>query len=152
MDRIYSQQKERITKASQMFILLFMYLRAKLYIEIVDNFLFLFFTFAHVTLCDFELEMVIFVHIVYFPRAGTNNRRNALASCQLEKRSPFRYFEMRGKKNPRWELRGMFVGVRGKKWATAPYEDDSPFISMFDNTERIGVDGDSPAILGNSIS
>ncbi|GAB1860217.1 Tachykinins [Camponotus japonicus] len=78
---------------------------------------------------------------------GTNNRRNALASCQLEKRSPFRYFEMRGKKNPRWELRGMFVGVRGKKWATAPYEDDSPFISVFDNTERIGVDGDSPAIL-----
>ncbi|CAL1673535.1 unnamed protein product [Lasius platythorax] len=78
---------------------------------------------------------------------GTSNRRNALASCQLEKRSPFRYFEMRGKKNPRWELRGMFVGVRGKKWATAPYEDDSPFISVFDNTERIGVDGDSPAIL-----
>ncbi|XP_070155338.1 tachykinins isoform X1 [Polyergus mexicanus] len=78
---------------------------------------------------------------------GTSNRRNDLSSCQLEKRSPFRYFEMRGKKNPRWELRGMFVGVRGKKWATAPYEEDSPFISVFDNTERIGMDGDSPAIL-----
>jgi len=43
----------------------------------------------------------------------------------------------------------MFVGVRGKKWATAPYEDDSPFVNVFDNTERIGVDGDSPAALGN---
>lgn len=42
----------------------------------------------------------------------------------------------------------MFVGVRGKKWATAPYEDDSPFI-RFDNIERIDVDGDSPAALGN---
>lgn len=46
----------------------------------------------------------------------------------------------------------MFVGVRGKKWARAPYEDSSPFIRVFDNTERIGVDGDSPATLGNSIS
>jgi len=43
----------------------------------------------------------------------------------------------------------MFVGVRGKKWARAPYEDTSPFIRVFDNTERIGVDGDLPATLGN---
>ncbi|XP_011645520.1 tachykinins isoform X2 [Pogonomyrmex barbatus] len=78
---------------------------------------------------------------------GISDRRHALASCQVEKRSPFRYFEMRGKKNPRWELRGMFVGVRGKKWAKAPYKDNSPFIKVFDNTERIGVDGDSPATL-----
>lgn len=85
-------------------------------------------------------------------RAGMGDRRHTLASCQVEKRSPFRYFEMRGKKNPRWELRGMFVGVRGKKWARAPYEDNSPFVRVFDNTERIGVDGDSPATLGNSIS
>lgn len=46
----------------------------------------------------------------------------------------------------------MFVGVRGKKWARVPYEDNSPFIRLFDNTERIGMDGDSPATLGNSIS
>ncbi|XP_012530226.1 tachykinins isoform X2 [Monomorium pharaonis] len=78
---------------------------------------------------------------------GMGDRRHSLASCQVEKRSPFRYFEMRGKKNPRWELRGMFVGVRGKKWAKAPYEDNSPFIRLFDNIERIGVDGDSPATL-----
>ncbi|XP_011347699.1 tachykinins isoform X1 [Ooceraea biroi] len=79
---------------------------------------------------------------------GTGDRRNALALCQVEKRSPFRYFEMRGKKNPRWELRGMFVGVRGKKWAPAPYEDRSPFISVLDNTGRTGVvDGDSSAAL-----
>jgi len=45
----------------------------------------------------------------------------------------------------------MFVGVRGKKWAQSPYEDSSPFIRVFDNTERIGVDGDLPATLGNSI-
>lgn len=85
-------------------------------------------------------------------RAGTGGRRNALdASCQVEKRSPYRYFEMRGKKNPRWELRGMFVGVRGKKWAAAPYEDRSPFVSVFDNTGRTGVvDADSSSALGNS--
>jgi len=80
------------------------------------------------------------------------NRRHILASCQVEKRSPFRYFEMRGKKNPRWELRGMFVGVRGKKWANAPYEDNSPFIRVLDNTERIGMDGDSPTTLGNRLA
>ncbi|XP_011702407.1 PREDICTED: tachykinins isoform X1 [Wasmannia auropunctata] len=76
---------------------------------------------------------------------GLIDRRRAL-ECQVEKRSPYRYFDMRGKKNP-WELRGLFVGVRGKKWARAPYEDSSPFIKVFDNTDRIGVDGDSPAIL-----
>jgi len=92
--------------------------------------------------------------LVVFPSwAGTGGRRNALALCQVEKRSPFRYFEMRGKKNPRWELRGMFVGVRGKKWAAAPYEERSPFVSLFDNTGRTGVaDGDSSAALGNTIS
>ncbi|KYM98394.1 hypothetical protein ALC62_10918 [Cyphomyrmex costatus] len=83
---------------------------------------------------------------------GIGDRRHFLAACQVEKRSPFRYFEMRGKKNPRWELRGMFVGVRGKKWANAPYEDNSPFIRAFDNTERIGMDGDSPATLGNRLA
>ncbi|XP_012054892.1 PREDICTED: tachykinins [Atta cephalotes] len=83
---------------------------------------------------------------------GMGNRRHILASCQVEKRSPFRYFEMRGKKNPRWELRGMFVGVRGKKWANAPYEDNSPFIRVLDNTERIGMDGDSPTTLGNRLA
>lgn len=130
-----------------------MYLRAKFYIEIADKFFVLFLlSVPSCTPCKLELEMVTFVHIMYFPGAGTSNRRNDLASCQLEKRSPFRYFDMRGKKNPRWELRGMFVGVRGKKWATAPYEEDSPFINVFDNTERIGVNEDSPAILGNSIS
>lgn len=97
-------------------------------------------------------KMVTLAYVVFPPRAGMSDRRHALASCQVEKRSPYRYFEMRGKKNPRWELRGMFVGVRGKKWARAPYEDNSPFVRVFDNTERIGVDGDSPATLGNSIN
>ncbi|XP_053997598.1 tachykinins [Hylaeus anthracinus] len=46
---------------------------------------------------------------------GTNNRGNELATYEIEKRSPFRYFGVRGKKNPRWEFRGKFVGVRGKK-------------------------------------
>ncbi|XP_076173461.1 tachykinin [Ptiloglossa arizonensis] len=44
-----------------------------------------------------------------------NDRRNELAGYEIEKRSPFRYFGVRGKKNPRWEFRGKFVGVRGKK-------------------------------------
>ncbi|XP_043250224.1 tachykinins [Colletes gigas] len=45
----------------------------------------------------------------------TNDRGNELAAYEIEKRSPFRYFGVRGKKNPRWEFRGKFVGVRGKK-------------------------------------
>lgn len=109
----------------------------------------LFSSFSFHFVCKFEFEMVTLAHVVFL-RAGMGDRRNDLASCQVEKRSPFRYFEMRGKKNPRWELRGKFVGVRGKKWA--PYEDDSPFINVFGhrNIERIGADGDS-ATLGNSI-
>ncbi|XP_016836900.1 tachykinins isoform X2 [Nasonia vitripennis] len=39
---------------------------------------------------------------------------------RYEKRSPYRFFGTRGKKNPRWEMRGKFVGVRGKKWSLAP--------------------------------
>ena len=42
------------------------------------------------------------------------------AGGRYEKRSPYRFFGTRGKKNPRWELRGKFVGVRGKKWTAAP--------------------------------
>lgn len=38
----------------------------------------------------------------------------------MDKRSPYRFFGSRGKKNPRWELRGKFVGVRGKKWSQPP--------------------------------
>jgi hypothetical protein len=41
-------------------------------------------------------------------------------SNKYEKRSPYRYFGNRGKKNPRWEMFGKFVGVRGKKWMGAP--------------------------------
>ncbi|XP_043528316.1 tachykinins isoform X2 [Frieseomelitta varia] len=41
-----------------------------------------------------------------------------LAVYEIEKRSPFRYLGVRGKKNPRWEFRGKFVGVRGKKAST----------------------------------
>lgn len=89
-------------------------------------------------------------HVV-FPRAGIGDRRNGLTLCQVEKQLPFRYFEIRGKKNPQWGSRGKFVGVRGKKWATAPYEDSSSFMSVFDNIERIGMDADSSAILGNLI-
>ena len=46
---------------------------------------------------------------------GLSNRANNLAVYEIEKRSPFRYLGVRGKKNPRWEFRGKFVGVRGKK-------------------------------------
>lgn len=48
-------------------------------------------------------------------QTGVNNRGNNLAVYEIEKRSPFRYLGVRGKKNPRWEFRGKFVGVRGKK-------------------------------------
>ncbi|XP_032685821.1 tachykinins-like isoform X3 [Odontomachus brunneus] len=78
---------------------------------------------------------------------GKDDRRNSLVLCQVEKRMPFRYFEIRGKKNPQWGSRGKFVGVRGKKWATTPYEDGNLFVSIFDNIERIDIDGDSSAIL-----
>lgn len=92
--------------------------------------------------------MYIFLH------AGIYDRGNGLAESMkynVEKRSP-RYSGIRGKKNPRWEIRGKFVGVRGKKWAASPYEDNSPFIRMFDNIERIGMKEDSSASIGNSIS
>ncbi|XP_015435134.1 PREDICTED: tachykinins [Dufourea novaeangliae] len=46
---------------------------------------------------------------------GTNDRGNQVVAYEIEKRSPLRYLGVRGKKNPRWELRGKFVGVRGKK-------------------------------------
>ncbi|XP_014213637.1 tachykinins isoform X2 [Copidosoma floridanum] len=38
-------------------------------------------------------------------------------SYKLEKRSPYRFFGSRGKKNPRWDSRAIkgFVGVRGKR-------------------------------------
>ena len=48
-------------------------------------------------------------------RQGISNRGNELAAYEIDKRSPFRYLGVRGKKNPRWEFRGKFVGVRGKK-------------------------------------
>lgn len=46
---------------------------------------------------------------------GISNRGNNLAAYEIEKRSPFGYLSVRDKKNPRWEFRGKFVGVRGKK-------------------------------------
>ncbi|XP_076765301.1 tachykinin isoform X2 [Xylocopa sonorina] len=46
---------------------------------------------------------------------GTNNQGKSLPVYKVEKRSPYRYLGARGKKNPRWEFRGKFVGVRGKK-------------------------------------
>lgn len=57
----------------------------------------------------------------------THNDDNTSDECtyigvgmRYEKRSPYRFFGTRGKKNPRWEMRGKFVGVRGKKWSLAP--------------------------------
>ncbi|XP_017752255.1 PREDICTED: tachykinins isoform X2 [Eufriesea mexicana] len=49
---------------------------------------------------------------------GISNRGNNLGMYEIEKRSPFRYLGIRGKKHPRWEFRGKFVGVRGKKSST----------------------------------
>ncbi|XP_035719118.1 tachykinins-like isoform X1 [Vespa mandarinia] len=72
-------------------------------------------------------------------QGDTNDRRDGISSYQFEKRSPFRYFGIRGKKNPRWEIRGKFVGVRGKKWATAPYVDNGSLKNVFDNIKRIDV-------------
>lgn len=46
------------------------------------------------------------------------NRGDNIPIYEVEKRSPFRYLGVRGKKNPRWEFRGKFVGVRGKKSST----------------------------------
>ncbi|CAL7939317.1 unnamed protein product [Xylocopa violacea] len=46
---------------------------------------------------------------------GINNQGKSLSVYKVEKRSPYRYLGARGKKNPRWEFRGKFVGVRGKK-------------------------------------
>lgn len=50
-----------------------------------------------------------------FGYQDTRNRGNNFPVYEVEKRSPFRYLGVRGKKNPRWEFRGKFVGVRGKK-------------------------------------
>ncbi|XP_051159797.1 tachykinins isoform X1 [Leptopilina boulardi] len=55
----------------------------------------------------------------------------------FEKRSPFWHFGSRGKKNPRWEFRGKFVGVRGKKWVPSSQEDESRLKNLFDNIERL---------------
>ncbi|OXU23566.1 hypothetical protein TSAR_016642 [Trichomalopsis sarcophagae] len=52
---------------------------------------------------------------------GMRGKRSASFYGQrYEKRSPYRFFGTRGKKNPRWEMRGKFVGVRGKKWSLTP--------------------------------
>ncbi|KAJ8664448.1 hypothetical protein QAD02_006110 [Eretmocerus hayati] len=45
------------------------------------------------------------------------NSYDEAESRPWQKRSVYRFFGSRGKKNPRWELRGKFVGVRGKKWS-----------------------------------
>nr|KAF7423088.1 hypothetical protein H0235_008371 [Vespula pensylvanica] len=72
-------------------------------------------------------------------QGDTNDRRDGILSYQFEKRSPYRYFGIRGKKNPQWEIRGKFVGVRGKKWAKAPYVDNGSLKNVFDNIKRIDV-------------
>lgn len=51
-----------------------------------------------------------------------SDRENELAAYEIDKRSPFRYLGARGKKNPRWEFRGKFVGVRGKKSSSGTVE------------------------------
>lgn len=61
---------------------------------------------------------------------------------QFEKRSPFGFFGTRGKKNPRWEIRGKFVGVRGKR-------DQIIANDLLDNIERIDSNTDLSPTLGN---
>ncbi|XP_017893260.1 tachykinins isoform X2 [Ceratina calcarata] len=56
---------------------------------------------------------------VDYPGDGSSLTENDLVGFEIEKRSPFRYLGVRGKKNPRWEFRGKFVGVRGKKSSTS---------------------------------
>lgn len=66
----------------------------------------------------------------------------------FEKRSPFWHFGSRGKKNPRWEFRGKFVGVRGKKWAPSQQEDVSQLKKLFDNIERLNRLPGYTSVLG----
>lgn len=69
---------------------------------------------------------------------------------QLDKRAQRGFFGMRGKKIPRWELRGKFVGVRGKKWASA--NAGNMMHNGFDNLERIGLKSSSTTQFGEPIN
>lgn len=73
---------------------------------------------------------------------------------QFEKRS-YGFFGTRGKKNPRWEIRGKFVGVRGKKWDPQPEllheeQDETLVNDLLDNIERIETKTDFSPTLGNA--
>lgn len=53
---------------------------------------------------------------------------------------------MRGKKIPRWEMRGKFIGVRGKKWVSKNLNNsDKSLINSFDinNTNKRIINDDS---------
>ncbi|XP_024947752.1 tachykinins isoform X3 [Cephus cinctus] len=68
---------------------------------------------------------------------GMRGKENEIP-IQFDKRSHYGYYDMRGKKNPRWEILGKFVGVRGKKSDPAFLQDH-----LFENIDRIGQKGDS---------
>ncbi|XP_033214153.1 tachykinins isoform X2 [Belonocnema kinseyi] len=78
---------------------------------------------------------------------GSLRDRGESAPYYFKKLSPFRYFGIRGKKNPRWGIRGKFVGVRGKKWKASPYEDRIQLKKLFDNIERLNRLSGSSSVL-----
>ncbi|KAK0173373.1 hypothetical protein PV328_006583 [Microctonus aethiopoides] len=69
---------------------------------------------------------------------------------QFDKRASYGFFGMRGKKIPRWEIRGKFIGVRGKKWSPVNLNNgDNPINNGFDNVERIGSKPNPTANFGD---
>ncbi|XP_023288016.1 tachykinins isoform X2 [Orussus abietinus] len=64
---------------------------------------------------------------------------------EYEPFSPFTYFDSRGKKTPRFAIRGKFVAVRGKKWSEGSLFDQSE--NLLDNIGRTGVNTDSTTTL-----
>lgn len=75
----------------------------------------------------------------------------------FDKRSSYGFFGMRGKKIPRWEIRGKFVGVRGKKWVSQNFDNtDKSVTNGFDkknnNNERIiGIKNENSSKFSKSI-
>ncbi|XP_043279700.1 tachykinins isoform X1 [Venturia canescens] len=73
-----------------------------------------------------------------FLRDHFTDRMN-VAPLQFYKRSAYGYSGTRGKKIPRWEIRGKFVGVRGKRTKTN-YEDTGNSLDhVHSNNERAGL-------------
>lgn len=85
-----------------------------------------------------------------FLRAELRDRMNVVP-LRFDKRALFGYFDTRGKKVPRWEIRGKFVGVRGKKWSpTTNFEDGNALNNVYGSIEGIGAKTGSTTQLGKA--